>query len=311
VALSQTLRPGGSFSRAEAFERNRGLISVAEQEKLANSLVLIAGCGGVGGLHAHTLARLGIGRFRITDPDSFSVANFNRQIGATIDTVGKNKAEVTAKTIHSINPEAHVEIMSEPVSAHNTSTFVKDTNLVVDGLDFFALDARRQLFAAARTSDIPVVTAAPLGFSATLHVFAQGGLSFDEYFDLRDDQDRFDQLVSFFVGLAPKGLHLPYMDMSTVNIATGRGPSTIVGCQLAACLIGAEAVRILAGKGPSRLAPNYLQFDTYRQLVAKGRLRRGNRNWLQRLKRRIVKNRLQSLGLDRVLMNTRQDVSKA
>jgi len=298
------------FSRSEAFERNRGLISPAEQEKLANSLVVIAGCGGVGGLHAHTLARLGIGRFRITDPDNFSLANFNRQIGATVDTVDKNKAEVTANIIRSINPEAKVEIMSEPVSAENASTFVKDSNLVADGLDFFALDARRQLFAAARTSDIPVVTSAPLGFSATLHVFAKGGMSFDEYFNLRDDQERFDQFVSFFVGLAPKGLHLPYMDLSTVNIATGRGPSTIIACQLASCLIGAEAVRILSGRGPSRLAPNYLQFDTYRQRVAKGRLRHGNRNWLQRLKRRIVKNRLQSLGLDRLLMNTRQDVSK-
>ena len=305
------MAPGGSFSRAEAFERNRGLVSIPEQEKLANSLVVIAGCGGVGGLHAHTLARLGIGRFRITDPDGFSVANFNRQIGATVDTVGRNKAEVTANMIHSINPDASVEIMSEPVSSHNANRFIKDSNLIVDGLDFFALDARRELFSVARTSEIPVITAAPLGFSATLHVFAKGGMSFDAYFDLRDDQDRFDQLVSFFVGLAPKGLHLPYMDLSTVNIATGRGPSSIVGCQLAACLIGTEAVRILTGKGPSRLAPDYLQFDTYRQMIAKGRLSYGNRNWMQRLKRRIVKNRLQSLGLDRVLASAKPDVSKA
>jgi len=289
------------FSRLEAFERNRGLISAAEQEKLANSLVVIAGCGGVGGLHAHTLARLGIGRFRITDPDVFSIANFNRQIGATLDTVGKNKAIVTAGMIRSINPEATVEIVSEPISANNANDFVKGSHLVVDGLDFFALAARRQLFAAAWTTSIPAVTAAPLGFSATLHVFAKNGMSFDEYFALSDNQELFDQLVNFFVGLAPKALHLPYLDMSTINIATGRGPSTIVGCQLAASLIGAEAIRILSGKGPSRLAPGYLQFDAYRQLFTKRRIRNGNRNWLQYLKRRIVKRRAQSLGLDRVL----------
>ena len=72
------------FSRSEAFERNRGLISDAEQDKLARTLVVIAGCGGVGGLHAHTCARLGIGRFRIADSDTFSIANINRQIGATV-----------------------------------------------------------------------------------------------------------------------------------------------------------------------------------------------------------------------------------
>src|SRR4030095_722082 len=126
------------FSRSVAFERNLGLISLAEQDKLANALVVIAGCGGGGVLHAHTLARLGVGRFRISDPDTFCLANFNRQIGATIQTVGRNKADVTADMIRSINPEAIVEILSDAVSADNATSIVKDSNLVVDGLDFFA-----------------------------------------------------------------------------------------------------------------------------------------------------------------------------
>ena len=101
------------FSPTEAFERNRGLISLAEQERLSSCLVAIAGCGGVGGLHAHTLARLGVGRFRLSDDDTFSLANFNRQIGATVRTLGSNKAAVTADMIRSINPEAHIEIVAE------------------------------------------------------------------------------------------------------------------------------------------------------------------------------------------------------
>ena len=68
-----------AFSAAEAFERNLGLISPEEQERLAKTTIAIAGCGGVGGVHAHTLARLGIGGFRLCDPDEFSLANFNRQ----------------------------------------------------------------------------------------------------------------------------------------------------------------------------------------------------------------------------------------
>jgi len=299
------------FSRVEAFERNRGLISSSEQEKLSQSLVAIAGCGGVGGLHAHTLARLGIGRFRIADSDTFSLANMNRQIGATMQTIHRNKAEITAEMIRSINPEASVEVGRANIGAANATEFLKDAHLFVDAVDFFALPARRHLFQAAWEAGIPAVTAAPLGFSATLHVFARGSMTFDEYFDLRDDQELFDQLVNFFVGLAPKALHLPYMDMSTVNIATGRGPSTIVGCQLAASLIGAEAVRILTGKGPSRLAPHHLQFDGYRHLMAKGRLRWGNRNWLQRWKRRIVKKHLQSLGLDLLLQSPPKHASGA
>jgi molybdopterin/thiamine biosynthesis adenylyltransferase len=292
------------FSRSEAFERNRGLISDAEQDKLAETLVVIAGCGGVGGMHAHTCARLGIGRFRIADSDTFSVANTNRQVGATVQTIGRNKAEVTAEMIRSINPDAKVEISAEDVTSGNAVNFVEGSDLVIDGVDFFALPARRQLFRAAWEMGIPALTAAPLGFSATLHVFATGGMSFDEYFDLRDDQPIFDQLVRFFVGLAPSGLHLRYMDLGTVDIKSGRGPSSILGSQMAASLAGGEAIKILLRRAPPLLAPTYLQVDCYRQILRKRRLRGGNRNWLQRIKRAVLIKKLRSLGLDKALAHS-------
>jgi molybdopterin/thiamine biosynthesis adenylyltransferase len=289
------------FSRAEAFERNRGLISTIEQEKLAKSLVAIAGCGGVGGCHAHTLARLGIGRFRIADSDMFSIANINRQIGATIQTIDRNKAEVTADMIRSINPEAAVEICPGNITAATVGNFVKGADLIIDGVDFFALPARRQLFRAAWAAAIPALTAAPLGFSATLHVFAKGGMSFDEYFDLQDEHDDFDQLVRFFVGLAPSGLHLPYMDLGSVDVKTGRGPSSILACQMAASLAGGEGLKIILRRASPLLAPRYLQVDCYRQLLRKRRLRGGNRNWYQRIKRAIITKKLRALGLDQTL----------
>lgn len=299
------------FSRLEAFERNRGLISAAEQEKLANSLVVVAGCGGVGGLHAHTCARLGIGRFRIADSDTFSIANINRQIGATVQTIGKEKVAVTAEMIKSINPEATVEIIAGNISGQNSASFVKGADLVIDGIDFFSLPARRQLFAAAWQQQIPALTAAPLGFSATLHVFAKGGMSFDEYFDLRDNQDYFDQLVRFFVGLAPSGLHLAYMDLSSVDIKTGRGPSSIIGSQMAASLAGGEAIKILLNRGRVLLAPKYLQVDAYRQQLRKQYLRGGSRNWLQCLKRKMVTKKLRALGLDQSLTGSLKLANKA
>ena len=126
-------------------------------------------------------------------------------------------------------------------------------------------------------------------------------MSFDDYFDIHDGQDSFDQLVRFFVGLAPSGLHLPYMDLSSVDITSGRGPSSILGSQIAASLAGGEVIKILLERGSHFLAPSYVQFDCYRQLLRKRRLRGGNRNWFQRLKRNIIKRKLQSLGLDQAL----------
>lgn len=295
-----------AFSYGEAFERNLGLVTAPEQEKLAASLAVVAGCGGVGGLHAHTLARLGVGRFRLADFDTFSVANFNRQIGATVETVGRKKAEVTSAMVRSINPAAAVEVFDGGVTRENAGDFVRGAGVVVDGIDFFSLEARRLLFAAARRARVPVVSAGPLGFGATLHVFGPDGMSFDEYFDVYDGQDPFDQLVNFVLGLAPGALHTPYLDFRTVNPATGRGPSSIVGTQLAACLVGAESVRILLGRGPSRLAPAYLQFDAYRRILKTGRLPRGNRGLLQRLKRRVLLRRARALGWD-VAVRARTD----
>ena len=101
---SSTLKSTPQWSYAEAFKRNRGLITEEEQEKLRNSRVAIAGMGGVGGVHLVTLARLGIGKFTIADPDVFEVANFNRQYGATISNVGRNKAEAMAEAALDINP---------------------------------------------------------------------------------------------------------------------------------------------------------------------------------------------------------------
>jgi molybdopterin/thiamine biosynthesis adenylyltransferase len=290
-----------AFSYVEAFERNLGLVTREEQERLGRSVAAIAGCGGVGGLHAHTLARLGVGGFRLADADTFSVANFNRQIGATTESIGKDKTEVTAAMIRSINPDARITVVPGRVSRENADDFVRGAGVVVDGVDYFSLHARRRLYAAARRAGIPVLMAAPLGFGATLHVFGPRGMSFDEYFDLRDGQSTFDQLINFSLGLAPAGLHVRYMDYRTVNVETGRGPSSIVGTQMAACLVGAESVRILLGRGPSREAPEYLQFDAYRRILKTGRLPRGNRGFVQRLKKMVFVRRARSLGWDKAV----------
>src|SRR5437016_2111135 len=103
-----TKAPAGkssSWSYQEAFARHRGLLSAAEQERLRHSRVAIAGLGGVGGVHLTTLARLGIGSFHIADPDRFEPVNFNRQHGATIDTLGRRKATVMQRQARAINPD--------------------------------------------------------------------------------------------------------------------------------------------------------------------------------------------------------------
>src|SRR5438309_9711646 len=97
------------FSYEEAFDRNIGWLTEWEQQALRGKRVAIAGMGGVGGVHLLTLARLGIGAFNLADFDKFDLANFNRQAGAFMDTVGRPKLDVMAEMALGIDPELRIE----------------------------------------------------------------------------------------------------------------------------------------------------------------------------------------------------------
>lgn len=275
-----------AWSYEEAFSRNIGLFTPEEQDKLRRSRVAIAGMGGVGGVHLITLARLGIGNFTIADPDRFELANMNRQYGARIDTIGQSKADVMAEEVGRINPEAHVTAMDEGIGEQNIDGFLAGADLVIDGLDYFAIQARRLLFRDARRRGLWVLTSGPHALGATLLCFSPHGMTFDDYFDVRDSMSEADQTIAFGVGGCPRPIHLAYLDFQKFfSFGERRSASAGLACQLASGLVATEAVKILLGRGRVRPAPCYLQFDAYRQKLVKGKLRFANRHPAQRLKR--------------------------
>ena len=275
------------FNYKEAFSRNIGWVTEAEQDILRGKKIAIAGMGGVGGIHLLTLARLGIGAFNIADLDIFELANFNRQVGATFSTLNQSKVDVLTRQALDINPDLDIKCFPHGVSEANLSEFLNGVDLYVDGLDFFVLPIRRRVFARCTELGIPAITAAPLGMGAAYLVFMPGGMTFEDYFCLEGLLPE-QQYVNFLLGLSPKGLHRPYLaDPSRVNLAAHRGPSTIMACQLCAGVAGVEALKILLGRGRIHAAPHYHQFDAYRGKWARGWLPGGNRNPLQRLKLHI------------------------
>lgn len=272
-----------AFAYDRAFARNIGWLTPDEQRTLRGKTVAIAGMGGVGGVHLLTLARLGIGAFRIADFDRFDIANFNRQVGATVSTLGLEKAAVLAAMARDINPELDIQVFSQGVDASDPSNFLRGADLYIDGLDFFAFAARQATFAACAAAGIPAVTAAPLGMGSALLTFMPGKMSFDEYFlwgDLPDDE----KALRFMVGLAPAGLHRPYLvEPTAVNLAERRGPSTFMACQLCAGIAATEALKILLRRGKVLAAPHGLQFDAYRNKLVRTWRPGGNNHPLQRL----------------------------
>lgn len=281
-----------AFDYAAAFSRNLGLVNPEEQAVLKASRVAVAGLGGVGGVHLTTLARMGIGRFRIADFDRFDLANFNRQAGAFMSTLDRPKTEVMRQTVLDIDPEAEVEIYAEGITRDNVTTFLTGVDVALDGLDFTAVEARERFYAEARRLRIPVVAVGPVGMSAASLVFTPDGMSWHDYFAMDLARNDFERYVLFIVGTAPAALHMPYIDRRYVDLAARRGPSLALAVQLCAGIAAAETLKLLLKRGRVRPAPWYQQYDAYRGRLAVGRLPWGNRGPLQRLKFLLAKRLL-------------------
>ncbi len=263
------------FSYAQAFDRNIGWLTEAEQRRLRAARVAIAGCGGVGGAHLLTLARLGIGGFAIADGDTFELANFNRQVGATLATIGRAKTEVMAEQARAINPELDLRVFAEGVTEANLGRFLDRADLLVDGFDFHAMPMRRLAFAEAHRRGIPAITAGPIGLATAYVIFTPGGISFDEYFRMAEADDpalgpseRQRALERLFLdGLAPEKLFGSYLvDPSRFDLEARRAPSIGAACQLCAGVVGITAIKLLTGRGEVRAAPWHHQFDPFRNI---------------------------------------------
>ncbi|MBT8340301.1 MAG: MMPL family transporter, partial [Desulfatitalea sp.] len=134
----------------EAFSRNIGLLTSAEQQQLGDAKVAIPGLGGVGGAHFMTLVRSGVGSFNLADFDVFEPANVNRQYGARVPNFGRSKLDTMVEDGLSVNPFLQIKTFPAGLSNENLDEFLEGVQVVVDSLDFFAFDIRRCLFKRAR-----------------------------------------------------------------------------------------------------------------------------------------------------------------
>ena len=86
----------------EQFARTAMLLGEAGVERLERARVAVFGIGGVGGYVAEALARSGVGYFLLVDSDRVALSNLNRQIIATLETVGQYKTQAMKERILSI-----------------------------------------------------------------------------------------------------------------------------------------------------------------------------------------------------------------
>ena len=273
-----------AFPYELAFDRNRGLITEWEQLTLRARRVAIGGMGGVGGVHLLTLARLGVGGFTIADFDTFEYPNFNRQIGATVQSVGRAKTETLAEMAHAINPQLQIRRFDAGVTVETIDDFLRDADLFVDGLDFFVLALRRQVYVRCAALGIPAILAVPVGMGSACIVFDPKGMSFEQYFRLEGRPER-EQYLRFGLGISPRAIARGYLfEPDRLDFERRRAPSTVAACQICAGVMAVAAAKLLLRRGTVKPAPHNHQFDPYRGRYFETRLAFGNAGPLQRLK---------------------------
>lgn len=120
----------------EQFIRTALLIGTENIEKLQKARVAVFGIGGVGGFAVEGLVRAGVGSIDLIDNDRVSLSNCNRQIIATMNTIGRQKVDVMRERILSINPEAEVTVHSCFFLPENKNQFdFSEYDYVVDAID--------------------------------------------------------------------------------------------------------------------------------------------------------------------------------
>jgi len=247
------------------FSRNIGLFTEEEQDVLSKSTISIAGVGGVGGLAAERLIRLGVGHLKITDPGYFEESNVNRQFGSSMLNLGQNKADVVYKQIKVINPQTQIFHSDAGIrDEKDANIFADDSDFVIDAMDHGLFKQSILLQRAARHRGIHYLFTAAIGFGVIAAVFDPEGITLEEYNGLPVDVDINDPaklMVSMDKILPVIPSYAKDMNMLQ-EIINGKRPvpTNSIGAGLAAIFAASEATNVILGKDVPK-APNYTYLD--------------------------------------------------
>lgn len=130
--------------------------------KLKKSHVAVFGLGGVGGFAVEGLARSGVGELTLIDCDVFSETNLNRQLCATVQTVGNKKTDVTKERVLSVAPDCTVHTVNTfytPENAHKID--LSQFDYIIDAID--TMTSKIHLICQASERNVPIISSMGTG----------------------------------------------------------------------------------------------------------------------------------------------------
>lgn len=252
---------------AEIVKRNMGVYSEAEQARLRASRILIVGLGGVGGMEAVLMARLGVGAITGVDPDAFEVSNLNRQAFALMSTLGQPKAKAATDILRDVNPTTELDMRVLRIDESNADELVAGHDLVLEAVDDMA--SRVVIHRAARRHRVPSVAMSGSpphrGFVST---FLPDGPSYEDTLGLPsagralDDDVRAEiaavkaARARFSVG---RGAPAEWADAFLAG--TAGWSITVIRAVLLSSFAAHEAAQVLIGRPPAAAAPKGYLID--------------------------------------------------
>lgn len=118
------------------FNRAQLLLGSDAMERLNSIKVIIFGVGGVGSWCAESLVRSGISHLTVVDSDRVCITNINRQLMATVKTVGQVKVEALKERLLTINPMAEIDARQQIFSEETADSFCLDSyDYIIDAID--------------------------------------------------------------------------------------------------------------------------------------------------------------------------------
>ena len=248
---------------SETFSRNIGLISKEDQKVISEAVVAIAGTGADGGLSAERIARMGVKKIKLSDPEKFDLSNINRQFGATISSVGKNKCLTVAEEINRIRPDIEIETYPEGINEENAKKFVEGSNVILDEIEYTTPSASVFLHIAAIKVTVDVFAGLNLGVGINIFRFTPSGLFFEDMIGFsnasRDKEFRMESMVP----------NIPsYVEKEIVKLVLERKsfvPTISPTIGLLSGYLSFLAMGKIIKKWDIPCVPNFLHVDMYNQ----------------------------------------------
>lgn len=262
------------FSSQYKTRHNRVLTAhhpCSELAKIKACRVLLGGLGG-GSNIAELLLRSGFHNLTIADPDIYELSNI-RQSGCKRRRLGQNKALAMREELLEIDDEANIQARPEGLISGEIEELVKNSDYVIDMLDFIALKEKIELYRMARKHNKTVLTAPSAIHGGVLFVFRPTDPSYEDFFgfdpeafDLSSDalksnkelQHRFlDRLIPIIPSQVTEARYRAAVDDPEVNL-----PLDPIGVAQAASLLASALINLVLGRDSKvRFVPEAVQVD--------------------------------------------------